>query len=149
MEHAITRITVTYGDADVEVLTPTRVAVNISDDSSRRSVFIDTISSHPLITACCNISLRITAQPNDLRGLHAVEMHEMTLRLSVHRRVEPITSFLGKHAVRVTLAESVVEFRLKTAAAQEHWLNTLKHHHMEPPTTILGQLKLHRRGLQQ
>ena len=62
-----------------------------------------------------------------MRGLHTVEMHETTLRLSVHRRVEPITSFLGKRAVRVTLAESVVEFKVKTAAAQEQWLNALAH----------------------
>ena len=45
----------------------------------------------------------------------------------MHRRVEARTSFLGKRTVRVTLAESVVDIKVSTAAAQGFWVRALQH----------------------
>ena len=58
--------------------------------------------------------------PEDSRG------DSTTLTLSVHRRVEAVKTLLGKRMVRVTLAKSVIDFVVSSAAAQEFWLKELQ-----------------------
>ena len=66
--------------------------------------------------------------PEDSRG------DSTTLTLSVHRRVEAVKTLLGKRLVRVTLAKSVIDFVVTSAAAQEYWLKELQRQEtMSPP----------------
>ena len=49
-----------------------------------------------------------------------------TLALSGDWRVEALKTLLGKRLVRVTLAESIIDFVVTTPVAQKIWLETLQ-----------------------